>query len=107
MSDLKLIHLVWSAGSKYEWGALKVVLIASSEVVVVVGGTFTADTQISGTDRHSHILAETADNQHLLVDVVVGVMEKRPLPNRQGAPTLGVDADENTPITVLAPNWGG
>jgi len=98
---LKLIHLVGASGGELDWMVQQVIQIAPTQVVVVVGHTLTTEAQISGTDGDTHVLAETADDEHLGVDIVVGVMEEGSSPNGAGASALRVGALEDGPVLVL------
>lgn len=101
MLHLKLIHLVGASGGELDWVVQQVILVAPTQVVVVVGDMLATEAQISSTNGDTHVLAETADDEHLGVDIVVGVMEEGSPPNGAGVSALGVGALEDAPVLVL------
>ena len=97
----KLIHLKGTRGGEREGLVLQVIRVAPPKVVVVVGYALATEFQISGTDGDTHVFTEAADDEHLSVDVVVGVMEEGSPPNGASASALGVGALEDTTVFVL------
>jgi len=97
----KLIHLKGTRGGEREGLVLQVICVAPPKVVVVVGYALATEFQISSTDGDTHVFTEAADDEHLSVDVVVGVMEEGSPPNGASASALGVGALEDTTVFVL------
>ena len=101
----KLIRFVGTEGGKFDGSLSEFIVVASSQVVVVVGGTLPADPQITSTDSHTHALTKAANKPHLCVDVIFGVMKEGALSNGLGPTAIGVGALEKVVVFAVGSNF--
>jgi len=106
MLNPEFVDLVRSEREELDRTLLDVVYIQSAKIVVVVDKGLFADLEISHTDGHPHVLAETYHNMHLGEERDVGVVKEGPISDRLVVLASGVMAMELVHVRDITSDYG-